>query len=279
MELVYSEVPLALSTTFSLIGAGAIIVIALLANVSRLEQKHLKNIDALSVMPGLAVVLGLVAACFGFQDHTNAAVLLGGLGDAARFAVIGVSGLFAFSVVGYCLRVAFGGLAEGRRRLLLDIAGALGLLFVCIVGVAHMMVPDPAWNTLATPMQMLGFALLGGSALAAMMFEKADALGGSSQRKTLTIFAIFGIVLGVGGFVAQIAAISSMADASGAGSYLVHAASMHITVGLFCLVATFVFEMMAIRMKETGFHSVVAVACSFVGVFCARLVFYALHIS
>ncbi|WP_260620274.1 DmsC/YnfH family molybdoenzyme membrane anchor subunit [Gordonibacter massiliensis (ex Traore et al. 2017)] len=263
MELVYSEVPLALFTTFSLIGTGAFMALALLVNVSRLERKHLKNIDALSVMPGFAVVLGLVAAYFGFQDCTNAVVSLRDLGGAARFAV-----------VAYCLRAGFGGLAEGWRKFLLGSAGALGLLFVCVIGVVHAMVPDPAWNTLATPAQILGFALLGGSALATMMFEKAGALGGCPQKRTLTVFAILGTMLGVGGFVAQVATVSSMV---GAGADLVRAASLHITVALFCLVATFVFEMMAIRMKETGFHSVVAVACSFVGVFCARLVFYTLQ--
>ena len=274
MELVYSEVPLALFTTFSLIGTGAFMALALLVNVSRLERKHLKNIDALSVMPGFAVVLGLVAAYFGFQDCTNAVVSLRDLGGAARFAVVGVGGLLAFAVVAYCLRAGFGGLAEGWRKFLLGSAGALGLLFVCVIGVVHAMVPDPAWNTLATPAQILGFALLGGSALATMMFEKAGALGGCPQKRTLTVVAILGTMLGVGGFVAQVATVSSMV---GAGADLVRAASLHITVALFCLVATFVFEMMAIRMKETGFHSVVAVACSFVGVFCARLVFYTLQ--
>ena len=70
-----------------------------------------------------------------------------------------------------------------------------------------------------------------------------------------------------------------MAGAAGAGAELVRAASMHIAVGVFCLAATLVFGVMAIRMKETGFHSVIAVASGFVGVFCLRLAFYALQLA
>ena len=116
------------------------------------------------------------------------------------------------------------------------------------------------WADLAEKPYLIAWAILAG-----MLWAVAN---------TLTVFAILGTMLGVGGFVAQVATVSSMV---GAGADLVRAASLHITVALFCLVATFVFEMMAIRMKETGFHSVVAVACSFVGVFCARLVFYTLQ--
>lgn len=90
---------------------------------------------------------------------------------------------------------------------------------------------------------------------------------------------MLGAVLGVGGFSVQVLAVSEMAGAAGAGADLVRAASMHIAVGVFCLAATLVFGVMAIRMKETGFHSVIAVASGFVGVFCLRLAFYALQLA
>lgn len=273
----YAEVPLALSTTFSLIGAGSFIVLAVLIGLFRFEQKQLNNIDILSVIPGLAIVLGLAAAFFGFQDQTNAAVLLRDFckGAVGHIAVC-IGGLFVFSVVLYCLWVNFGKATEARRRLLLGIAGVLGLLFVFTIGIIHMTVANLCWSTLATPAQMFGFALLGGSVLAVLIFEKAGALGDSSIKKALMFFALFGVVLSVGGFAAQIAMVLNVGDA--AGDFM-QAASLHITVTFFCLLAAFLFEMMAIRMEETGFHSVIAVACVFVGVFCARLVFYALPVA
>ena len=273
MEHVYSEVPLALFTTFSLIGAGSFAVLAVLINVFRLEEKQLRNIDVLSIMPTLAVLLGFVAAFFGFQDHTEAVVLLSGLNNAMRIASIGMGALLAATACAYCVQANFVKLPGGRRRLLVSLAGGAGLVFVCIVGVAHMAAGGLGWGTLATPMQMLGFALLGGSALVSLVLEKADALEAPVIKRTLVVISVLGIALGVGGFAAQITAVLGMASA---GADAVRSVSLHIAVGTFCLVATFVFEAMAVHMKETGFHSVLAVACAFAGVFCARLVFYAL---
>lgn len=236
--------------------------------------------DVLCAMPCLAVVLGLVAACFGFQDQSAAVALLRDHGGAALILAAMADVLLACAAVAYCLYVNLGKDAEGRRRkALLRIVGALAALFACASGLAHLAVPEPSWATLATPLQMLGFSLLGGSALVVLMLEKAGALDDPSVKRLLTVAAVLGAVLGVGGFSVQVLAVSEMAGAAGAGADLVRAASMHIAVGVFCLAATLVFGVMAIRMKETGFHSVIAVASGFVGVFCLRLAFYALQLA
>ena len=275
-----SESPLALCSTFSLIGAGAFLVLAVLPNGPLQRQGVRRNVDVLCAMPCLAVVLGLVAACFGFQDQSAAVALLRDHGGAALILAAVADVLLACAAVAYCLYVNLGKDAEGRRRkALLRIVGALAALFACASGLAHLAVPEPSWATLATPLQMLGFSLLGGSALVVLMLEKAGALDDPSVKRLLTVAAVLGAVLGVGGFSVQVLAVSEMAGAAGAGADLVRAASMHIAVGVFCLAATLVFGVMAIRMKETGFHSVIAVASGFVGVFCLRLAFYALQLA
>lgn len=274
----YSEVPLALATTFFPIGAGALVVLAVLLLNGRFDQKQLSNIDALFIMPCLAVVLGVVAAFFGFQDQTNAVTLLRSLGENPVWIALAVFvlGVFVFTAVFFCLQVNIGKIKEGHRRLLLGFMGVLGSLSLCFVCAAHMMVLDPSWNTLATPAQIFGFALLGGAVQAVMIFEKADALQDTSMKRVLVVGALVGVVLSCGGFAAQLVSVMGMVDATGTGIDLIREASMQIAVGFFCFVAAFSFGLMAIFMKETGFHSVIAVACVFVGVFCARLVFYVL---
>lgn len=274
-----SELPLALSTTFSLIGAGAFMVLAVLPDGPLRRPQVRGSVDVLCAMPCLAVVLGLVAACFGFQDQSAAVILLRDHGGAALVLAAVTDVLLACAAVAYCLCINLGKVAEGRRRMLLLIVGALAALFACASGLVHLAVPEPSWATLATPLQMLGFSLLGGSALVTLMLEKAGALDGPSVGRRLAVAAVLGAVLGVGGFSAQVLAVSEMAGAAGAGADLVRAASMHIAVGVFCLAATLVFAVMAIRMKETGFHSVIAVASGFVGVFCLRLAFYAFQLA
>ncbi|MEA5020827.1 MAG: hypothetical protein VB027_10735 [Gordonibacter sp.] len=265
----YAEVPLALSTTFSLIGAGSFVTLSVVVGVSRLEQKRLTNLDTLSLMLTLAVVLGFVAAFFAFQDQTNAVSLFRGLNDVAWFVIVGVAGLFVAVAVLYGIRVNFGNIATDERTFLLCLAGASGVIFVGTIGMVPLLISSPSLSTVAMFVEMLGFALLGGSALVSLMFEKVEALDSALTKMTLTLIAFFGVVMGCIGFAVQVGV------ALGAGSDVVREASSQIVVAFFCLVASFVFEIMAIRIKETGFHSVVAVASAFVGVFSACLVLYA----
>lgn len=279
MESVYVNVPLALGATFSLIGAGSFAVLAVLAGVYRPERRQLQNIATLTIMPCLALVLGCVAAWFAFQDQTGAVALLRGVDGVLPFVVAGVGGLLVLLAVAHCVVANGGREAESGQKLLLYGAGVLGVLFVWVVGIAHELSADPSWTTLATPVQMLGCALLGGSALATLIFEKADALGEASVKKVLVVSAVCGAVLGIGGLAAQLVVAASVSGAGGVGADLVGVSSSQSVVGFFCFAAALLFEVMALRTKETGYHSVIAVICVFVGVFCARLVFYALQVT
>ena len=144
-----SESPLALCSTFSLIGAGAFMVLAVLPNGPLQRQGVRRNVDVLCAMPCLAVVLGLVAACFGFQDQSAAVALLRDHGGAALILAAVADVLLACAAVAYCLCVNLGKDAEGRRRrALLRIVGALAALFSCASGGAPPAGPQPAWGGL-----------------------------------------------------------------------------------------------------------------------------------
>ena len=277
MEAVYAGVPWARSTMFSLTGAGAFMAMAVLADAFPAEGRRLASIDALSLMPSLAVVLGCVAAYFALQDETAAAVLLRGVDGAARYAAVGAAGAFAVAALAYGAVAVSGRMPSRLRKPFLRAVGLLGLLFVCALAAAHVLAGDPAWATAATPAQMLGCAFLGGSALAALLFENAGALEGRAAKGVLAAFAATGAVLGLGGLAAHVAVVLGAAGI--AGVELVRAASTHVAVGALCLAATLVFTLMALRLKETGYHVVIAVACAFVGTFCVRLAFYALQVS
>lgn len=277
MELVVAGVPLALSTMFSLIGAGTFMVLAVIAEAFPVERRRLASIDALSAIPSLAAVLGLVAAWFALQDQAGAVALLRGLDGTVQAAVVAAAASFSIAALAYGAMAAAGKLTERSRKPFVRVVGALGLLHVGALGVAHTLAADPAWGTLATPAQMLGLALLGGAALAMMMLESAGALDGRATKGRLAGFAAVGALLGMGGFVVQVAFVLGMEGAGGAD--LVRAASTHLVVGLFCLAAAFAFTLMALRLKEKGFHSVIAVVSAFIGVFCIRLAFYALQVG
>ena len=215
MEAVYAGVPWALSTMFSLTGAGAFMAMAVLADAFPAEGRRLASIDALSLMPSLAVVLGCVAAYFALQDETAAAFLLRGVDGAARYAAVGAAGAFAVAALAYGAVAVSGRMPSRLRKPLLRTVGLLGLLFVCALAAAHVLAGDPAWATAATPAQMLGCAFLGGSALAALLFENAGALEGRAAKGVLAAFAATGAVLGLGGLAAHVAVVLGAAGIAG----------------------------------------------------------------
>ena len=91
-------------------------VLAVLPNGPLQRQGVRRNVDVLCAMPCLAVVLGLVAACFGFQDQSAAVALLRDYGGAALILAAVADVLLACAAVAYCLCVNLGKDAEGRRR-------------------------------------------------------------------------------------------------------------------------------------------------------------------
>ena len=145
------------------------------------------NVDVLCIMPCLAVVLGLAAAFFGSKTRAPPWPRSGATAVRPLVLAAVADVLLACAAVAYCLCVNFGKAAEGWRRALLRVVGVLAALFACASGLAHLAAPEPSWATLATPLQMLGFSLLGGSALVTLMLEKAGALDDPSVKRSLTL--------------------------------------------------------------------------------------------
>ena len=154
---------------------------------------------------------------------------LRGVDGAARYAAVGAAGAFAVAALAYGAVAVSGRMPSRLRKPFLRAVGLLGLLFVCALAAAHVLAGDPAWATAATPAQMLGCAFLGGSALAALLFENAGALEGRAAKGVLAAFAATGAVLGLGGLAAHVAVVLGAAGI--AGVELVRAASTHVAVG------------------------------------------------
>lgn len=277
MENAYSEVPLALAAMFLLVGSGSFIVLSAALFSSRVEGRALGYIDSLSVMPCLATILGFIAGFFAVQDKTTSVRLLFGT-DGSIVSMMPLcfgAAVAAISLVyGACLLL--GKVSDGVRGCVLPVAAGLGLCFVCSFGAAHVLAPGIPWGAFEVFGQMIGCALASGAALAILIFEKAEALGLACVKIALAVALLIGVSLGVGCFALELIAAVGAAGSVALGPDALQQVSMQVVVGCFCFAALLVFGLMAIYSKEAGFHSVVAVACSFVGVFCVLLAFYSM---
>lgn len=285
METAFAEMPLALFSTLAPVGAGAFLVLAVALSTAKPDADALRRIDRFTVIPVALVVVGFIAAFFHLANPLNAFGVFAGVGRSPLSNELVVGCVFAVVMLAYWIWALTGKMPEGARKGLVWAAAALGLVFALFTGMAYMIDTIPSWNTFAGPVQMLGFALLGGAAVGVLVLTLA---GCAEQLKTgmlkTAVLAVLvaGLVLGIGGFAVQATAASGMNNALVSGADLVASATMAIVCGVICLVGTGVCDTFAVRGMGAGALvgvSVGAVALALVGILLMRLAFYAMQVS
>lgn len=285
MESAFAELPLALFSTLAPIGAGAFLVLAVLFSTAKLDPEQTSRIDKMTAIPVCLVVVGFVAAFFHLANPMHAPGVFAGLGASPMSNELAAGCLFAAVMLVYWIWAMTGKMGEGARKGMAWATAVLGIVFAWFTGMAYMIDTIPSWNTLAGPVQIVGFALVGGGAVAALVVALAkcgDMLKQGATKATLLAVLAAGIVLGVGGIAAQAAATGGMGNALASGADLVSAATMVIVCGAICLVGTGVVDALVVRGKGAGAlvgASCGAVVLAVVGTLLLRLAFYSMQLS
>ncbi len=272
MEGLYDGAVPALAVTFLLFGEGFFLVFAFLRPASVSDGLSLERLGGMLVLPCIAILLGVVAAWFGFQDQGAAAMRMRGSAGSL------MAGAFICSLASFAAVAVYAAAAAASR---LRGQGALGgsICWVCgavcavsILVTAALLAfsggPWPTWSGFAAP---VGFALLCGTGYAVVACEGAKGFPAAQHMKrTLVALACIGAVLGLGGFIVctQTAAPSAAA--------VVEAAMMQVTLAIFALTAAAVFSILALRSEDTGYYSIIAFVAAVLGTVCALIVLLAL---
>ena len=90
---------------------------------------------------------------------------------------------------------------------------------------------------------------------------------------------VIGVVLGVAGLLVQVMSVSGMGNALVDGADLVAAASAPMWIGVVCMVVAAAAAFMALRNSKSTALAAAAPVLAIVGVFAARLAFYAVQLS
>lgn len=280
MEAAFAEMPLALFTTLASMGAGGFIAVAIALFTAKPTDEQLKKIDRLTLVPLALVILGFIAAFFHLTNALNAINIFNGLGSSPLSNEIAAGCVFAVVAIVYCILAAAGKLSAGARRGFCAVVAVLAVVFAVMMGAAYMMDTIASWNTPAGPVQMLGFALVGGMAIGVLVTSQAGVDAGvGSFRTAILAVSVLGAVLAAGGLAVQAMTVSGMANAIESGAALVSDATAVIAIAVIAIIAACVCTIVALRRKNGFGLAAIASVLALAGILCARLAFYVMELS
>ena len=281
MQFSVAELPLALFTTLAPLGAGAFVALACAFFTTKFSPEQLKKIDRMTIIPLAIVIVGFICAFFHLATPLNAPAVFMGAGSPMSNEII-AGCVFAVVAIVYVIMANAGKLAGSARKGFAAVVAVLAVVFALFTGLAYVMSTIASWNTPLVPVQMLGFALAGGAATAALVLVLsgawADACKGSFKT-IVTVLAVAGAVLAIAGLAGQLVMTLDLENALASGSDLVDAALPFAVVGLLLVSVSSDFVYSATKKSSATTRIAVAVALAVVGIFLCRLAFYALQLS
>ena len=277
-----AELPLALFTTLAPVGAGAFIALAVAFFTTKFSDEQLKKIDRMTTIPVVVLVAGFICAFFHLASPMHAFGVFAGVGASPLSNELLAGVVFAVLAIVYWIVALAGKLGEDARKGFAAVVAVMAIVFACFTGAAYMMETIASWNTPMVPVAVLGFSLLGGICLGVLVLALSgaleDAAKGGFKMAALAVL-IVGLVLGVAGLLVQVMSVSGMGNALVDGADLVAAASAPMWIGVVCMVVAAAAAFMALRNSKSTALAVAAPVLAIVGVFAARLAFYAVQLS
>ena len=277
-----AELPLALFTTLAPIGAGAFIALAVAFFTTKFSDEQLKKIDRMTTIPVVVLVAGFICAFFHLASPMHAFGVFAGLGASPLSNELFAGVVFAVLAIVYWIVALAGKLGEGARKGFAAVVAVMAIVFACFTGAAYMMETIVSWNTPMVPVAVLGFSLLGGVSLGVLVLALSGALEDAAKggfKMAAPVVLVVGLVLGVVGLLVQVMSVSGMGNALVDGADLVAAASAPMWIGVVCMVVAAAAAFMALRNSKSTALAAAAPVLAIVGVFAARLAFYAVQLS
>ncbi|MBE6473135.1 MAG: hypothetical protein E7Z99_06090 [Coriobacteriaceae bacterium] len=278
METAFAELPLALFTTLAPIGANAFIVLFIAAFAGKLNEDQLKKLDKFSAVPAVVVLVGFIASIFHMANPAGAIGVLSHIGTSPLSNEICAGIVFVIAMAVYVIMALAGKLGEGARKGLLAAVSVLAIVFTIFCGMAYMMATIISWNTPFTIIQVLGFGLVGGSALGSLTLALAGVLEDALKAARIAVIAVavIGAVLAACGLIGMIVTVGGMTNGTTTGAALTSGVTMYAACSVICVLAS---AIVVALQKGTAALPAIATVLAVIGVFVGRLVFYALQMS
>ena len=281
MELGLTELPLALFSTLSPMGAGAFMLLAVAFFTRSLDEEALKKVDRLTVIPLLFVIVGFICAFFHLASPQHAFGVFANIGFSPMSNEILMGVIFCLVAIVYWIVAMATKMSEGLRKGLSAVVAIVGLVFCVFVGLAYGMDTIPSWDNAMVPLSTLLFGLLGGSAVGMGVIYSADCFDGSAKQ-----FNMVALVLSWAGaigsalfFGLNMGTVSGLENNMMLGADVIGALLPWIITAVIVILLTGVALTFEIQKKRAVFYTWIVVIVAFVGILIARLAFYGAEFS
>ncbi len=275
----FSDASLALFTTLAPMGAGAFLTIAISFLVFKFDTDVLSRIDKMSLIAVGFLVIGFIAAFFHLANPVHAFSVFTGIGSSPLSNEIAVGCVFATVAVLFAVLANFGKLSVKARKGFSVALVVLALVFFAFCGLAYMVPTIPTWNGPSTIIQMVGYGLLAGSALASFVLGCAKVSVDDKLRNLVILVGAIGFAVSVIGLVIQNIAAASISNIWGTAIELVPLIWVVFAIYVVCAVASFVLIYVSAKKNFAITFTGLAVVLMLIGVFMARIGFYGLYMG
>ena len=302
MDLALLQMPMVLFTTLVPMASGAFVGLALAFLTSRFSKECLARIDRWTLLPMAILAVGYIASFVALSSPQYSMSLFQGV-DIAPLSFVGIAGmLFIALAVVYWIIAMTGNLDERPRKVFATVVGAASLLLSLSIGVMYMGSAVLTWNSPLVPLGVLVVALAGGMPEARL-----------TRLPTVALFTAFiGVVAAIVAVSAQLLFAQSTFNAFFPGSDVLPGSWVYLVisiVGFVVMLATLRATLMpgghnvaamgrtagaaaAIPLRDredvdadapVGVRSAIPLlvagnAAVLIGIFVARLMFYALQV-
>lgn len=279
LTAVSAELPLLVFSILVPCGLAALGLIGCLRGFCD-AQSDVKKADSLLLIPGILVLIGLVASVFHLGAPGNMFGMFAGIGTSPLSNEIACAGISIVVAAVYVIAALAKHPGTGFHKAFGVATLALGLLTAVMTGLAYSIRTIPTWNNAFGWIGQLGLALVAGAALAALVVALDGSLGKKSGT-TLGIVAAAGAVLAVVALFAQGGAAGAVVSSAGTtlsgimGDY-------NLFAGIACAlaVATVACILVGARGKSNAKALAgVAVACVLVCAVLMRADFYGIYLT
>ncbi len=275
METAFAELPLVVFTTLAPMGAAAFVAFALASFSAEYADGQAQRIDKMALAPFIVALVGFAASMFHLANPLAAFGAIVGIGRSPLTNEIVVGGVFMVAALVYVVLAYTGKLADVRKPLGAVVA-VLAVVFCAFVGFAYMIPTVSSWNSAMLPIEVVGYALVGGCAFGALALAGADA---EAAGKALRIAAIAGAVLAIVAVAAQLVALGNTATPVASGAGIVATVAPFAVVGLVLIAVAAAEQVRGFAKGMTRVIAVRALVEVAIGAFLVRLAFYAMYLS
>lgn len=287
MEAVLSDFPLALFTTLASLGAGAFLALAVVFCTCTFGDVRLGRIDKMCAVPLVVAIVGFCCTFAHVASPLKAYGIFAGVGSSPLSNEVVAGAVF---LVAACIYFACGlaGKLGAARKPLAFVVAVLAVVFAVFMGLAYAVPTISSWNTGLNAVEMLGYLLAGGAAVAVLVLalagagEKDDAGEGGARApfgKPLLVLAAAGAAIATIAGTAHLVMVAGDANAVASGASVAAGAAPCFIVGMvFCWGAVLETARALKRGVKTAAGVRIAVEMG-LGILLARLSFYSLYLS